>query len=55
MKPKNEAASPLQGANRNTEPQQHKVTKFLQQTIEVDVITFALFVMWVFTLIAAIR
>ena len=53
MKQKNEAANPL-GADRNTEPQQHKVTKFLQQTIEVDVITFALFVLWVITLIAAI-
>lgn len=53
MKSKNEAASP-QGANRNTEPQRHKVRKFFSQTIEVDVITFALFVLWVFTLIAAI-
>ena len=53
MKSKNEAANPL-GADRNTEPQRHKVSEFFSQNIEVDAITFALFVLWVFTLIAAI-
>lgn len=31
-----------------------KVSEFFSQTIEVDAITFALFIIWVFTLIVAI-
>lgn len=53
MKSKNEAANPL-GADRNIKKILYKVSEFLSQTIEVDVITFALFIIWVFTLIVAI-
>lgn len=54
MDTKNEAASP-QGADRNTLSKKlYKVTKFFSQKIELDLITFALFVIWVITLIAAI-
>lgn len=53
MKSKNEAANPL-GADRNIKKILYKVSEFLSQTIEVDTINLALFLLFVLTVIISI-